>query len=238
VLDHRGGAAIALPLDGDLTWRLGKDGRLGIHYVQAGPQLPKGSQIHYRIAFAGASGGTPKEAILDFARKFGVAEPGKPVYRPTVIRGRQLDTHLVWRLDALGEAVEARVPKADMPGYLLAVVEGLRDGWSVWLVDRARKGPKVRGLPIRDGRAYAQLDLVPADLDLFIGHPVVCDKREIKLLVSWQEPGLWFVEAHNPTDEPVEAVLRSAGGWDIFSFKETLRLDPGTSRIWRVKGKE
>ena len=126
--------------------------------------------------------------------------------------------------------------------FLLAAVEGLNDNWSVWLHDRARKGPNIRGLPIRDGRAYAELDLVPGEpstvlgpgLDLFIGHPVVCDQPDVGLLVSWMEPGLWFVEAHNPTDAPLKAELRSSKGWTKFALSESVELAPGTSRIWRV----
>ena len=233
-LEHPGGSAIVAGMDDQLTFRVGKKGELSLHYAPESLELPKGAQVHFRIGFAGAGSGTKMAKILDFARKFGVAEPGRPGYAPQVTRGRTLDTYLVWRLDAQGEAVVARVPKAGMPGFLLAEVEGLNDGWSVWLRDRARKGPNIRGLPVRDGRAYAELDLVPGDLDLFIGHPVVSDRSEVRLLVSWMEPGRWFVEAHNPTDTPLKARLRSSQGWDLFGFKESVELAPGASRTWRV----
>ena len=243
ILEHPGGSAIVAGMDDQLKFRLGTKGDLSLWFAPERPELARGEKVHFQIGFAGAGSGTKAARILDFARKFGVAAPGKPGYAPTLTRGKQLDTYLVWRLDAQGEAVEARVPKAAMPGFLLASVEGLNDGWSVWLHDRARKGPNVRGLPIRDGRAFAELDPTPADLDLFIGHPVVCGRiagnppPEVRLLVSWQQPGVWFIEAHNPTDKPLKAQLRSSQGWDLFAFKEAVDLAPGTSRTWRVQEK-
>jgi hypothetical protein len=106
----------------------------------------------------------------------------------------------------------------------------------VYLVDRARSGPNFRALPVRDGRSFAQLDLTEADSDLFLGHPVVADNPAVKLLVSWQELGVWFIEAHNPTDAPLTARLSSAAGWPMFRFQDTVTLPPGTSQFRRVQG--
>ena len=235
-LEHGGGSVVVMALDDHLLrYRYGRGGALSLHYVTSKGTFSKGQIIHVKVAFAGAASGTTTARMLDFARKFGIASPGTPGYSPRITRGRQLDTCLLWRLDAQGSAVEAKIPRADMPGFLPASIEGLNDNWSVFLLDRNRKGPNVRALPIRDGRAFAQLDLVEGDLDLFIGHPITCDRREVGLLVAWQEPGLWFVEAHNPTDKPLRTRLRSAEGWPTFAVDETVELAPGTSRIWRVK---
>jgi len=234
-LAHPGGSVIVVALDDQLSFRYRKGGHLSLHYVPKRGELVKGERLHFRVGFAGAGSGTTTAQILDFARKFGIARPGKPGYSPKVTRGKQLDSYLVWRLDGQGVGIEAAVPRAEMPGFLPVSVEGLNDNWSVFLLDRKRKGPNFRALPIRDGRAFAQLDLNEADLDLFIGHPVACDKRDLRLLVAWQEPRVWFVEAHNPSDKPLKAELQSSEGWDRFTFKETVELAPGTSRIWRVK---
>jgi transposase len=146
-----------------------------------------------------------------------------------------LDNYLLWHVDAQGEAVEARLPKTGLPGFLTACVENLRDNWSVCLVDRLRSGPNFRALPIRDGRAYAELDLTEADSDLFIGHPLVADNPALKLLVNWQEPGLWFAEAHNPTDAPLTARLASAPGGPLARFEETVVLPPGSSKTFVLR---
>jgi len=127
------------------------------------------------VAFAGAGRGTTTGRMLEFAEEFGIAKPGKTAYAPTLKRGKVIDSYLIWRLDAGGTCIEATIPRADMPGFQPVSVEGLNDGWSVHFLDRARPWPNHRALPVRDGRAFAQLDLNEADSDVFIGHPVICD---------------------------------------------------------------
>ncbi|MFW6162768.1 MAG: hypothetical protein ACODAJ_08340 [Planctomycetota bacterium] len=244
-LEDAGGAVVVAALDDRLTFRCDKEGRLSLWYDRDGAEsLKAGEQIEFRIGFAGAASGTTTAEMSAFARQFGVAEPGQPGYAPKLVRFRRasgaasapktLSTCLVWRLDGAGEGIRARVAQADLPGFLPTIVEGLHDGWSVWLHDRGRRGPNVRALPIRDGRAYAQLDPAAGDLDVFIGHPVVSDEPAVRLLVAWMQPGRWFVEAHNPTERPVKARLRSSAGWAAFDFDEAVELGPGTSRSWRV----
>jgi hypothetical protein len=159
-----GGSVLLIALDDCLTYRCGKGGALSLQYKPDRKELAKGDALRFQVGFAGAGSGTKTAKMLDFARQFGIASPGEPRYAPQVTRGKPLDTYLVWRLDAQGAGIEAKVPKAAVPGFLPVCVEGLNDGWSVFLLDRNRKGPRFRGLPTRDGRAYAQLDL--AD-----GHP-------------------------------------------------------------------
>jgi hypothetical protein len=233
-LDDPGGSALLAPLDGPFhyRWVPGKTGGIELFYQPGKAELARGDTIAYRVAFAGAEGGLPTEKILAYAAAFGVSTPGKTAYTPQLIRGKQVDNYLVWRLDAQGEAIEARLPRTDLPGFLTACVENLHDGWSVWLVDRLRAAPNFRALPIRDGRAYAELDLSEAPSDVFIGHPLVADDPAVKLLVSWQEPGVWFVEAHNPSDAPITTRLRSPAGWPLFRFDQAVTLPPGTSKTW------
>ncbi|HRT95584.1 MAG TPA: hypothetical protein P5532_14240 [Planctomycetota bacterium] len=236
-LEEKGGSALLIALDNELQYRYRKGGHISLHFAPKGGQLAKGDHVAYAIGFAGAASGTKTERMLDFARKFGIVERGKTGYQSTITRGKQLDNLLLWLLDGEGVGVEAKMPKAEMPGFLPAAVANLNDRWSVWLLDRKRTWPNVRALPIRDGTASAQLDLNEGDMDIFIGHPVTCDKRDAKIQVAWHEPGVWFVEAHNPTDEAVKAELRSSPGWTPFAFRETVELAPGTSRIWLVKEK-
>ena len=172
--------------------------------------------------------------MVDFARAFGVASPGTAAYAPKITHGKQIDNTLVWRLRAEDGRVTTRVPKADMPGYLPTSIEGLNDNWSVHVVDKARPEPNHRALPVRDGRAFAQLDLAMADSDLFIGHPVTCGNLDVRLLVSWKEEGKWYVEAHNPGDKAVETTLTTCPDWPLFTLNESVALAAGTSRIWVV----
>jgi len=233
-LEHGGGSVMLIALGDNLRYAYNK-GRVSLHYVTGKPRLAAGETVHYEVAFAGAAAGTTTSEMLNFARQFGVAKPATAGYSPRLVSGKQLDNYLIWRLDGQGVGIEARIARADMPGFLPVIVEGLNDNWSVQLLDRARKRPNHRALPIRGGRAFAQLDLNQADLDVFIGHPVTCDNPDVKLLVSWQEPGVWFLEAHNATDKAIKTRLTSSRGWRLFHLDETVNLRPGSSRIWHVK---
>jgi hypothetical protein len=191
--------------------------------------------IHYTVAFAGGSHELTTAQMVDFAQKFGIAAPGKTGYTPQVTQGQAVDNYLIWQLDAKGTGITATVPKTEMPGFLPVCVQGLNDNWSVVLWDKSLPAPNTRALPIRDGKAWAQLDLNESASDLFIGHPVIASQPQVKLLVAWQEPGVWSVEANNPTDQPLTLTLDTAPAWTVFSFHQALTLAPGTSQTWQVK---
>ena len=232
------GGAVVLAGNGDgLVYEYSK-GNLTLYYRPATLTLAAGDVIHYTVRFAGAGGQTTTEALLDFARKFGVFTPGTPGYQPHMIAGTTRDTSVFWHTDAAGASVQARIAKTAMPGFLTACVDGLNDHWSVWLLDKARTGPNVRALPIRDGRAWAQLDLCAADSDLFIGHPVTTDNPAVVIAVGWRQEGQWTIEAHNPTEKPLTTRLTATPGWTPFTFHDTVTLPAGSSRVWTVQEKK
>jgi len=235
-LEDAGGSVVVIGMDERLEYRYWS-GHLALEHHPREGQLRKGDTLHYTIGFAGAAGGTSLEKMVGFAHKFGIGQPGKAGYVPELVTGKQIDSYLAWRLDGGGTGIVAKLPKTDLPGFLPVIVEGLKDNWSVHLLDRARKWPNHRALPIRDGRAFAQLDLAEQDRDVFIGHPITADQPDVKVQVAWQEPGVWFVEAHNPTDQPVRTSLRSSPGWTVFDFGQTVELAPGSSRVWRPRTK-
>jgi len=235
VLEHVGGAVVVAGLDGPLTARLSGKGQLAIHYVPGKAKLDAGETIAYTIGMAGADGQKKLPDLLAYAKAYGLAGHRAEGCTATIRRGRTLGDRMVWRVEAEGGAFDAKLSGPNLPGLLPVRLEGLNDNWSVWLVDRNRKGPNVRALPCRDGSAYAQLDPAGGDMDVFIGHPVVCDRPGVKLQVAWMTPDVWFVEAHNPTDAAVDAEVHTAPGWEAFALRERVSLAPGASKVWYVK---
>ena len=236
LLHERGGDILVMPIDGQLNYHHYSNGNFSFYYAPPGKTtLAKGETLRYTVAFAGASGRKPVAEMLDFAAKFGVSQPGAAAYAPVVTAGKSLDNYLIWQAASDGVKLEAKLPRAALNSFLPARVEGLHDNWSVYLLDRARPGINFRSLPIRDGVTYTELDPSAGDSDLFIGHPVTSTQPDMKLLVAWQEPGLWSIEAHNPTDRPLTATLTTTPGWTRFKFGETVKLRAGESHIWRVK---
>jgi len=203
----------------------------------AGNGFKAGQAVDLSVLWLGASGMLPKETILKTIAAFGIDKPGTVGYQARFARGKMTDNYLLLHAAAQDGAIEAAMPKADLAALVPLVVEGLNDNWSVCLLDKARPWPNHRALPVRDGKCYAQLDLTESDSELFAGHPVVCDQSEVKLLVSWKQPGVWYVEAHNPTDKPLKAGLKANRGWTVFTFDETVDLPAGSSRIWDVEAR-
>ena len=236
LMESEAGAVVVIGM-GDKVDYVSNGMNLSFLYNAGKAELPVGEAVNYTFAFAGADGRTTVDQMLDFVKKFGVFTPGTVGYKPEIKAGKQIDNYLVWRLDGQGSGVDATIPKAAMPAFLTASVENLNDNWSVHFVDKARQWPNHRALPIRDGRTFAELDLNDADMDVFIGHPVTADQKDLKILVSWMEPGKWYVEAHNPTEKAMKVALLSNKAWPFFKFDEKLELPAGSSKIWTVTEK-
>ena len=232
-LQDKGGAVVLIG-NGDHVVYHFDHGKLALSYKPGSSALSAGTKIHYQVYFAGASGETKTDDMVQFARQFGVMTPGTPGYKPEMVHGQSLDTYFFWSSDAAGTSVQARLAKTPMPGFLTARVQGLNDNWSVFLLDKGRPAPNFRALPIRDGISWAQLDLVDHDSDLFIGHPITADNSDVKLLVNWKQDGQWYVEASNPTAAPITASLKTTPGWPLFAFAKTVTLAPGSSQNWEV----
>ena len=232
-MESEAGAVMVLGMSDNVSYRA-RGENLEFWYKVGPQELPATETIEYTLAFAGAAGGTTFEQMIAMARAFGVDVPGRPAYQAKMKRGRLLDTYLLLDMEADGGAVEVGIPRTAMPAFLTARVSKLNDRWSVHLLDRNRRAPNHRALPVREGTTFAQLDLNDANLDLFIGHPVVADMPEVVLNVAWLSEGKWRVEAHNPSDAAIEAHLKSSAGWTLFNFDQKVRLEPGTSMEWTV----
>lgn len=244
LLPHPAGATVVIGMSPDVYYESdGQNLQLFFKPAYAAASggnlaMPRGTRLAYTIAYAGADGRTTLAEMQAFVQAFGISKPGQVACRATLKDGRELDNYLVWRLAAGTDgAVVAKLPKTELPGFLTTIVENLNDNWSVQLLDRNRAWPNHRALPIREGRSYAELDPNDASLDLFIGHPVTADNRDLRITVNWAEKGVWYVEAHNPSEQRVSARLTSHRAWTPFRFAESVELAPGTSKTWMVREK-
>jgi len=208
--------------------------QLTLSYLPAEGQLPEGKTADFSVAWIGASGTIPKAELLETVSKLGITNPGTAGYVPKMRLGNTKDTYLIWHVDGNGQGMAAKLPRTDLGVFLTLEVSGLNDNWDVYLLDHARKAPNYRALPHRDGKAYAELDLTATDADVFVGHPLTCDQPSVKLMVSWQETGMWFIEAHNAVDKPLKTTIKANKEWTLFPFEATIELAPGSSQVWHV----
>ena len=124
------------------------------------------------------------------------------------------DTHQVF-----GEELTARIAEDGatqvVAGRLVSslpiTVSGLNDRWSAYLYDRALK--KARPVGVFEGKAWATVCL-NGKLDVFIGHPVVCDRQEVMIQTTQTGEKSWAVEVHNPTDGPMRVTVKKNAHFD------------------------
>ncbi len=211
---------------------------LAVTYLPDGPAIPAQRTVDVTVRWAGCSGLLSKEQVLRMVADFGMLVPGTTGYAAQPARGKTQDTYMTWRIAAAKGATEIRLPKTDLLNYIPVEVTGMQDGCSAFLLDKARPaGKNFRAIPVLNSTAYTQIDTTEGNTNLFIGHPVVSDNAAVTVHVAWMSPGQWCVEAHNPTDKPLTASLRANDGWTLFKLKESVKLAPGSSKIWTVKGK-
>ena len=91
------------------------------------------------------------------------------------------------------------------------------------MVDEWKSIPVLEG-----GIGYCQVDTDKQDLDVFIGHPLVCDQPEVFLSVVEAAKGRCVFEINNPTDEELTCTVRPAEGFELTGrWKRTITLPPG-----------
>jgi len=228
------GGSVAIFSDGQRI-RFEREAKVIRFYYQPDAKtLAAGDPIRFRVLWMGAAGDVTRNELLDSLALFGISDPKVAGYQAEVKRGRTLDQQLTWDLQADNGAVQAKVKQTNALAWLPVSVRGLNDNWSTFVLDHNRDGYNFRAIPIRDGTAWVQVDLTTHSPDLFMGHPVVADNDNLHLQVAWHEPGVWFVEVHNPTEQTINTNVNTNSGWSRFDFKETLTLSGGSSRVYLV----
>jgi hypothetical protein len=225
-----GGPAGLISLDDNLVYRK-KGDSLEIGLIPSTNLIAQGVQLNSRFGYVGAPAKTDLAVLRDYFKLMSA-----PLAGVKVRQGKMRMDVVAFRFDGAQRGVDVRFPAGQSPAFRHLVIENLNENWDVWLLDRTRSGPNWRQLPMADGTAYAVL---PGDVvrDVFLGHPVTSDSKDLKIQLSWTSPTTWTVEAHNPTDCRIRAKLDSHKGQAPFKFHERVDLGPGTSRLWQVSAK-
>ena len=90
--------------------------------------------------------------------------------------------------------------------------------------------------PVQDGSGYFGVDLNLSDREVFLGHPVVCDRPDLFLqMLNWG-PGNGRIEVHNAGEKPVTTTMRSAKGFDLLGpFRKKVTVPAGSSVVVTVE---
>jgi hypothetical protein len=157
---------------------------------------------------------------------------GEPAYTVELAQGTLLSRRLFLDLAAEDGGAVLRLPRADLPMALPVQVRGLNDNWPAVLYDRAAR--RWRPLGQLDGVAYAALD-TSADLDLFLGHPVLASHPDIVLSLVQISADAWTLEVHNPTGVAIETTVLPSPHFALLAWDGArLRLKPGVSETFTL----
>jgi len=148
----------------------------------------------------------------------------EPAYAVTPSQGQVEGTTGYLAVAAERGAFAAHLAKTTMPTALFLNVRGLSDGWSC--VKQVNGGPPVP-VTVHRGVGYANVDLNQGDVDVVVGHPVLCDAPGLKVVAWVTEAGI-EVFAQNPGDEDITCQLSSNPAFQgLPSMAETVTVQAG-----------
>lgn len=216
MLDSPLGAMAAFPLTSGLQAELSLPERQGanIVFTLPGGRSPQKAGESAEIAFLML--GIPRataytkqlsdsstETVERFYRDFGL-DGGKTGYTLTLAAGTVLGQRYVLDIDGRQANGFSGVLEGDLVSSLPLTVSNLNDRWTAYLFDRTLK--QARPLGMLEGKAWARL-ILHGTLDVFVGHPVTCDRPELFLTLVQTGADAWALEVHNPTDQPLKTVV-------------------------------
>ncbi|MBC7328400.1 hypothetical protein H5T87_09865 [bacterium] len=201
-----------------------------IRFPLEGKELIKGSKVNARLLVVGTPFTVePDERWIEKVREaMGLA--GKPGYKVKVEKGTIKESRYILRANGEGECFVAKFEQADLPLALPIVVEGLNERWSTFLLERNNGLARPIG-QLKDS-AYATIDLREGEKDIFIGHPVICDDREVFINVVQTGEKEFSIYIHNPTATTKKVLLRSSPFWTLGKLSpRRVTLQPGEVKL-------
>jgi hypothetical protein len=201
-----------------------------------GRTVRKGERVHYRLlATRGRVHAPPTDREWrDFAGAMGIG--GDPAYQVTVRHGHCVGTNFLLDLESEGGYVRVDLTQAHLPIRLPVRVAGLNPVWGAWVADIARDTALPLGIIEREGVGYTTCDLTRGNTELFVGHPVICDRPDVPIN-ALPEGEIWRVELHNPHADDIPVVARGTDGFPpLARFRYQGVIPAGASVVVRYEG--
>jgi len=150
----------------------------------------------------------------------------EPAYAVTPSQGQVEGATGYLTVAAERGAFAAHLTKTTMPTALFLNARGLTDGWSC--AKQVNGGP-LTPVTVLQGVGYTNVDLNASDVDVVVGHPVLCDAAGLKV-VAWVTGAGIEVFAQNPGEEDITCELSSNPAFDgLPPVAETVTVMAGGS---------
>jgi hypothetical protein len=173
------------------------------------------------------------EIIERFCKDFGL-DGGETGYTLKINAGKITSRRYILKIDGSRDEAFSGIIEGDLISSLPVAVSGLNDSWSAMLYDRDLK--KSRPLAIADGIAWAVFPQ-KGSRNLFIGHPVTADNKNLIIQVTQSSESTWVLEVHNPTDKAITSTIKFNPYFDLIKVKsgvEKLTIPGGSSIILNI----
>jgi hypothetical protein len=216
----------------------GSTNRILIGLGHDGQAVKAGTVMKYRFAFGEFADTRAGNAMLEDTVKafnLGGGQSGYPIKMTT---GAVVDAQYFFTARAAGnEAAFTLGPKATMIDLPIRV-QGLQDNGCAAVYSSKR--PWFRFVSVVGDTAYFQEPIEAANT-IWVGNIFVCDNPAVKLtvVVDGQADGAKpFLEAHNPTEQPITAILRSPDHTPVFGgITAPVTIPAGTTIRLQLEGK-
>ncbi len=226
------------------------DGRMG----KTVKGFKEGSELSYRyLAAIDAFGKAPEYTfITDVIDKLGI--DGTPAYKIFPVSGKVLDTKYILKLAADNGGFSGKISQASLPIDLPVMICNLNKNWDsvIWYKGKNKlltalrtfddRGcdfisrhemeyeDEVRFFGVLGDTGYCQIDTELAERDIFIGHPIICDRKDVMISIAKCGKEGFSFEVHNPSDSAVKCTVSNAPQLTeagVFSVK--LNIPAGSS---------
>jgi hypothetical protein len=232
------GNGTLIPLDNGFTANAGFNAKggslLNWGYGLGERELKPGDKLSYSYLIMRWPTGAPAEEGLERKIVSLLGLDGSAGWQPKTLVGTVRADGFGFLATPKDGVVALDLPKAELSIGIPLRVAGLNPNWTAGTI---RPGSKLMEpiAPDTEGVAWELLDTVKDAGRLFVGHPVLCDRREIVVQTLQRHGGGWTVMAHNPGAKEETANLAGVPGGPLEGFKESARLAPGAERRWVVE---
>jgi hypothetical protein len=169
--------------------------------------------------------------VEDLRVRMGLADGQSVGYRLEAKAGVVSSRSYVLAVDGQGRGFRAVLtPDRRYPVSMPIQVANLNPRWPVFFADLTAGQRRPIGRD-SEGAAYVAYDLGTVARDIFIGHPFVCAHPEITLTVAQTGPSSYQVEAHNPTDQPMDTTISANPTSGISAEAQRIHLPAGSSKV-------
>jgi hypothetical protein len=207
-----------------------------IRFPVEGRAMEKGESLMAKVLVVGTPFTVePDERWIEWVRET-MGLSGDIGYNLRVEKGKVIGQRYVLEVDGGGEGFSGKIGKANLPLTLPIAVKGLQERWSVFLLERDKK--RARPVGQLGDSAYVTMDLREGDKDIFIGHPIVCDDKEVFINVVQTGEKKFSIYLHNPTPKEKRIRVRSADQWNWGKLPtRQVSLGPGEVKVieWFVE---